>query len=371
MKINTTGGQIHGITQDGLDIFLGIPYAEPPVHDNRFKHSTLKTQWSEPIDATEIQPIPPQPDNKLEDFFSSQSTTFTEHEDCLYLNIWKQHNDQTKKPVIIYFYGGSFENGHGTAELYQPAHLVQNNDIIVITCNYRLGALGYLDWSYFNKDFHSNNGLSDQINVIKWVHQFIESFGGDANNITLMGQSAGSMSILTLLKIPDIEPYFHKVVLLSGALRLDTLKSARNKAQYFQKMMRDYLDTDDVTSLSTDDILMLMAKLKQSRGPSKGLDLIYAPIKTDYIQDSNAQLWLAEFAWHDTSSAHYRSAYHILDMVFWFGNLQILAAHQYPTTAHLKFLSRQMQNDLANFAKSGKMPWPMYHNERRYYRTYQ
>ena len=69
------------------------------------------------------------------------------------------------------------------------------------------------------------------------------------------------------------------------------------------------------------------------------------------IQDSNAQLWLAEFAWHDTSSAHYRSAYHILDMVFWFGNLQILAAHQ--------------------FAKSGKMPWPMYHNERRYYRTYQ
>ncbi len=59
------------------------------------------------------------------------------------------------------------------------------------------------------------------------------------------------------------------------------------------------------------------------------------------------------------------------DMVFWFENLQILAAHQYPTTAHLKFLSRQMQNDLANFAKSGKMPWPMYHNERRYYRTYQ
>ncbi|MDI7032668.1 carboxylesterase family protein, partial [Escherichia coli] len=85
--------------------------------------------------------------------------------------------------------------------------------------------------------------------VIKWVHQFIESFGGDANNITTMGQSAGSMSILTLLKIPDIEPYFHKVVLLSGELRLDTLKSARNKAQYFQKMMRDYLDTDDVTSL--------------------------------------------------------------------------------------------------------------------------
>ncbi|MDN8991476.1 carboxylesterase family protein, partial [Staphylococcus aureus] len=83
-----------------------------------------------------------------------------------------------------------FENGHGSAELYQPAHLVKNNDVIVITCNYRLGALGYLDWSYFNSEFNSNNGISDQINVIKWVHLFIESFGGNPNNVTLMGQSA-------------------------------------------------------------------------------------------------------------------------------------------------------------------------------------
>ncbi|WP_407798219.1 carboxylesterase family protein, partial [Staphylococcus aureus] len=80
MKISTAGGQIHGITQDGLDIFLGIPYAEPPINNHRFKHSTLKTQWHEPIDAKTIKPIPPQPDNKLEDFFSSQQTNFTENE---------------------------------------------------------------------------------------------------------------------------------------------------------------------------------------------------------------------------------------------------------------------------------------------------
>lgn len=68
MKISTAGGQIYGITQDSLDIFLGIPYAEPPINNHRFKHSTLKTQWNEPIDATTIKPIPPQPENKLEDF---------------------------------------------------------------------------------------------------------------------------------------------------------------------------------------------------------------------------------------------------------------------------------------------------------------
>ena len=75
MKINTTGGQIHGITQDGLDIFLGIPYAEPPVHDNRFKHSTLKTQWSEPIDATGNTTHPTATRQQIRRFFSSQSAT--------------------------------------------------------------------------------------------------------------------------------------------------------------------------------------------------------------------------------------------------------------------------------------------------------
>ena len=82
------------------------------VHDNRFKHSTLKKpQWSEPIDATEIQPIPPQPGKQIRKIFSPLGNLqlFTEHEDCLYLNIWKQHTDQSKKPVIIYFYGGSLK----------------------------------------------------------------------------------------------------------------------------------------------------------------------------------------------------------------------------------------------------------------------
>ena len=92
---------------------------------------------------------------------------------------------------------GSFLQGHGTAELYCPEHIVEQENIIVVTFNYRLGALGYLDWSYFNQHLNYNNGISDQINVLRWVHQYIEHFGGDSNNVTLMGQSAGSMSIMT------------------------------------------------------------------------------------------------------------------------------------------------------------------------------
>ena len=92
--------------------------------------------------------------------------------------------------MVIYFYGGGFTQGHGTADLYNPYHLVEQEDIIVITFNYRLGALGYLDWSYFNNHYDYNNGMSDQINLLKWVHDHIAYFGGNPQNITLMGQSA-------------------------------------------------------------------------------------------------------------------------------------------------------------------------------------
>ena len=85
-------------------------------------------------------------------------------------------------------------------ELYTPEHIVEQYDVIVITFNYRLGALGFLDWSYFNAHYDKNNGLSDQIAVLKWVAHFIKYFGGDPDNVTLWGQSAGSMSIQALMR---------------------------------------------------------------------------------------------------------------------------------------------------------------------------
>lgn len=102
----------------------------------------LKT-WDKTIEATSFKSIPPQPYNKLETFFSSHAQLFNQSEDCLYLNIWCQNNQYNNKPVIIYFYGGGFVNGHGSQELYTPEHIVARHDVIVITFNYRLGALGF------------------------------------------------------------------------------------------------------------------------------------------------------------------------------------------------------------------------------------
>ncbi len=135
---------------------------------------------------------------------------------------------------------------------------MKQEDIIVVTFNYRLGALGFLDWSYFNENFDYNNGLSDQINVLKWVHLNIESFGVDPENITLMDQSAGSMSIMALMQMPEFDTYYHKVMLLSGTLNCDTQEIARLKAQHFSKLVTTYYSQQSVAELTSLDLLTLM-----------------------------------------------------------------------------------------------------------------
>lgn len=435
--VKTAGGAIEGTTSDGIDCFLGIPYAHAPIGSMRFKHAQLKTSWSSPYQAMRVQAIPPQPQNKLETFFSSTPRSFVQDEDCLYLNIWRQANDNYLKPVIIYFYGGGFINGHGTAELYTPEHIVEQEDVIVVTFNYRLGALGYLDWSYFNANYDKNNGLSDQLAALKWVHTFIDSFGGDPNNVTLMGQSAGSMSIMALMQMPLAVTYFKQVLLLSGTLKLDSADVGTTKARHFKQLMEQRYGHHDITLLHSSQLLQLMDDDEQARGKSKGLELIYAPIATSdmslplqnnrkpmlvctthdegdiyitgeehkltprrftevmalydiYVKPHDVQsavqqsqiitysyflapalhflkhfsttnqAWLARFDWCIPLHHDYGSAYHILDVIFWFGKMDILAAHQVSQLTHARRLSRQMIRDLAQFARTGTCHWQPY-----------
>lgn len=430
---------INGLHKKNIDVFLGIPYAKPFNKISRFQHSKFMELSKPMIDATHIRSIPPQPYNSLEDFFSmtdSSFNSFKQNDYCLFLNIWKPSSNQNHLPVVIYFYGGSFLQGHGTAELYCPEHIVEQENIIVVTFNYRLGALGYLDWSYFNQHLNYNNGISDQINVLRWVHQYIEHFGGDSNNVTLMGQSAGSMSIMTLMQMPELDDYYHKVMLLSGTLTTDTPLNAHTKVQHFSQLMRHYFPNKTLKTLTSDDILYLMESQKIERGRSRGLDLIYQPIKDHhmsrsikkfpkptfmsythdegdiYIEDATRTLpserfihlmsqygthvekndaltmkqqrnliteycfvrpiylflnqmnscdtWLARFDWHQPHTSYFKSAYHILDLVFWFGHLSILTKNHYSITQHDMNLSSNMISDLAYFARKGKMPWKCY-----------
>lgn len=192
------------------EVFKGIKYAE----SKRFQNSKL-LNFSTNNNMNSYGTICPQPYNPLDSWFSTKTQSITQNEDCLYLNIWKSSSSNDKKPVMILIHGGGFVNGHGSAELNCPEFFVQNNDCIVVTFNYRLGAFGFLDLS----DYGKNIGLYDQFNAIKWVHKNIEKFDGDTNNITLAGQSAGAMSIHALLKLPNVKSYIQKAILMSGVFQ--------------------------------------------------------------------------------------------------------------------------------------------------------
>lgn len=438
----TKAGMITGQIDNQLEVYKGIPYAEPPIDTYRFKHAQLKTQWpASQLNATQFSPIPIQPDNHLETFFSTHKQEFTQSEDCLYLNIWKpQHNNSDKPlPVIIWFYGGGFLNGHGSAELYQPDRLAETAQAIVITFNYRLGALGFLNWNILNPTYDMNCGLSDQLAALEWVQHFISDFDGDKENVTLMGQSAGAMSIQALMHLPQAEPLFHKAILSSGTLRFDTLEHSRINANYF-KILAIFHSAPSIENLSTAKLKEIMDKDIESREPSKGLELIYRPIFNPetmsndilghkpvlagytanegdiYIRNKWRKLkpkrfqevaelnqitldtqqfnikkydgqraaiteyyfkqpvltwldqypgthkWLYRFDWCQPDSKHFQTSYHILDVIFWLGHLDILSAHGSAADSHAADLEKEMQEEVAEFVRSGTCSWEAYAN---------
>lgn len=436
----TAAGTIKGTSQNQLEIYYGIPYAEPPIDTNRFKHAALKTHWdNNNLDATSFGPIPLQPYNKLETFFSTHNQDFEQSEDCLYLNIYKpvsaEHSETL--PVIIWFYGGGFLNGHGFAELYQPQHLAETAHAIVITFNYRLGALGFTNWHLLNEDYDMNCGLSDQLAVLKWVQYFIPDFDGDKDNVTLMGQSAGAMSIQALMHLNEAEHLFHKVILSSGTLNFDSIENSRVNAYLF-KMMTMFQYNQSFETLTTPQMIKIMDKDLEERKPSKGLELFYRPIFNPdtmsesilgdkpvlagytasegdiYIRGrfhklkpkrfievaefndinidtqlfnikkhdgqaaaiteyyfkqplldwlnhySGSNKWLYRFDWSNPASKDFKSPYHILDVIFWLGHLDILSTYGTPADGETLKLENEMQETVGKFIRSGECSWKPY-----------
>lgn len=435
--VHTDLGTIKGVANEHYEAFKGIPYATSPIGEYRFKRAQPYAQSLEGFKAVKFSAIPIQPPNSLESFFNVQTTHYTQDEDCLTLNIWrpKQTTASDRLPVIVYFYGGSFVNGHSALDLYDPASIVSQQRVIVVTLNYRLGALGFLDWSTLHPDWENNLGLSDQHCALQWVTHHITDFGGDPQCITAMGQSAGAMSVQALLLHPTSRKMIHRAILLSGALQWMTPQEASVKAQEFKSIKETLYPNIPWLALSASQILTLMEKLQAQYGKSKGLEFLYAPIKTDafeddfsnlrlpvlisqtqsegdiYIKSENRTLnhqqfqkvsrrthvdvphandiqtaqqqrdwitkhyfhrpihtltqalsrythtWSTTFAWCRPEHSYYASSYHILDVPFWFGRLEILTAHGLTLTDKEWQLSHEMIQDMCTFAKTGKCNW--------------
>lgn len=213
----TPQGKIKGRLKDSCIKYLGIPYAEAPVGNLQFKAPVEKTEWFDELDGTKYANDPIQ-----------HPMNITCSEDCLYLNVYapKCVSLEGKLPVVVWLYGGSYVHGgckgtvikHGKKGLYDAETFAVENSCIVITINYRLGVHGFLYLSAFSDKYESNLGLKDCEMALRWVHNNIDSYGGDPNNVTLWGQSAGAALACAMMCVPSAKDLFHKVISQSACL---------------------------------------------------------------------------------------------------------------------------------------------------------
>jgi para-nitrobenzyl esterase len=209
--IRVEGGSIRGRAENGVRLFAGIPYAAPPVGASRWKPPGPVAPWSSVRDATAMGPACVQPSS----FIDAGALS----ENCLTLNVWTAAKSGQRLPVMVWIHGGAFNYGSSSQPDYNGTNLAKRG-VVVVTINYRLGALGYLVHPRLSRESalrtSGNYGLLDQIAALKWVQRNIALFGGDASHVTIAGQSAGSKSVTLLLISRLAAGLFHRAIAHSG-----------------------------------------------------------------------------------------------------------------------------------------------------------
>ena len=207
----TAYGSVRGVHDPrGLEIFKGIPYARA----DRFRAPVPPTPWTGVRDAVKPGAVAPQNDDGAGILAYSQS------EDCLHLNVWTPALDRAKRPVLFYIHGGAHINGTGASSALDGTNLVLNENVVVVTINYRLGVLGYPPFPIFDNDAPRNLGLLDQVAALRWVRDHIGEFGGDPGNVTVFGLSAGGWTTVALMVIPQARGLFHRAAPESPAFQI-------------------------------------------------------------------------------------------------------------------------------------------------------
>lgn len=220
LKIST--GQIKGksVPFRGSNVyqFLGIPFAEPPLDDLRFKKPVAKKPWDNILLVDKWGPHCIQPD------FPGFNDGYTFDEDCLVLNVFVtqstfngvKSNSKKPRPVMVWIHGGGFAFGSANVDFYDGTPLTAMNDIVFVSINYRLGAFGFLHLP--ESGIQGNFGLWDQLLALRWVKDNIHYFGGDPDQVTIFGESAGSMSVSALIVSPQTRGLFRNAVMQSGSI---------------------------------------------------------------------------------------------------------------------------------------------------------
>jgi len=215
-KVKTHSGEVEGKVAGSVHVFLGIPYAQPPVGDLRWKPPVPVAKWSGVRKATEFGSHCMQGRVYGDMNFRDRGGS----EDCLTLNVWVPAQSSKKLPVMVWIYGGGFVAGTTSEARQEGIHLAQQG-VIVVSMNYRLGIFGFFVHPELAKESgHNaagNYGLLDQLEALKWVHENIAAFGGDPDNVTIFGESAGSFSVSSQMASPLAKGLFQRAIGESGA----------------------------------------------------------------------------------------------------------------------------------------------------------
>lgn len=275
--LETEYGKIKGLSYDDCDVFYGIPYAKPPVGSKRWRAPEMAEPWQGELDGTRFPNKCPQGELSGipfygKEFYDDPVFDPPASEDCLYLNVWKPKNiPDGSCPVLVWIHGGAFEQGHSCEKEFDGRGYAKRN-VVFVSINYRLGPFGFLALpERYAEDGHTGNyGLLDQLMALRFLQKTVSRFGGDPDQITIMGQSAGSFSAQALWASPLGKGLFHQVILMSGAGSWEgfpvehSLEDAYSVTAELMRYLR-IKTADELEAKSSAEILDAFQLMKQGR----------------------------------------------------------------------------------------------------------
>ncbi len=271
--VQTKYGKVEGLKEENINIYKGIPFAAPPVGNLRWKAPQEIASWKDikkcvAFSASPVQPTPVPFQCWSKEFIAPPEPL---SEDCLYLNVWTGASSaKEKRPVFVWIYGGGFSSGSAACDIYDGKEYAKKG-IVFVSINYRVGAIGFMAHPELTKEgkgTSGNYGLMDQVAALKWVKENIAAFGGDPSNVTIAGQSAGSMSVNAIIATSFAKSLFQRAIAESGGilggLNLGSLTDGENAGISLQQKA-GVKTIEEMRALSADSILHLSQNMGNLR----------------------------------------------------------------------------------------------------------
>jgi para-nitrobenzyl esterase len=279
--VSTVAGEVRGVQADGVVSFMGIPYVRPP---QRFGRAQPHPGWDGVFEATAFGAMAPQNGSMEAALYAD--TAPPQSEDCLTLNVFTPACDDASRPVMVWFHGGAYVTGSTANPFYDGSSFVRNGDVVVVTVNYRLGALGFTHLADLDPSFEAsgNLGVLDQQAALVWVRDNIAPFGGNSGNVTIFGESAGGGSVLTQLALAGSRGLFHKAIAQSASFTQYRSRERATEAaeQLLTELGLTAASASKLRDVPLDELLAAQAKVETGM---TGITAFAPSVDDDHLPD--------------------------------------------------------------------------------------